>query len=481
MTDLVPVLLAGGIGSRLWPTSREFYPKQLLDLTGQGSLLQQAVRRALAIAPADRVITVTLESQYFLIFDQLREVASGLGENVLLEPEGRNTAAAVTLAALHAAERFRDPVLWVAPADHLIADMEALEKALSVAREAAERGLLVTFGIEPKRPEPGYGYVRRDRPIEGLSGVFSVASFVEKPDVGMAEELIAAGNCYWNSGMFVFSARAFLDEMKQHAPKILEGVEKAMRQRSTGEGPVRVMANLYHAVPSLPVDKAVMERSSNVAVVPVDPGWSDVGSWGSLWEVSPKDASGNVGLGDVMFENAQNCFARSDRRLVACTGVNDIVVIETQDAILVTDRSDNEGVKAIVKRLKSARRPEAESHLMEHRPWGTFTTLLAGPRYKIKEIMVVPGGTLSLQMHHHRSEHWIVIEGTARITCGDTTRDLHENESTFIPIGEKHRLENPGKILLRIIEVQNGAYVGEDDIIRLEDVYGRIAPMDAEG
>ncbi len=473
MTTLVPVLLAGGVGSRLWPISREIYPKQLLDLTGEGSLLQQAATRALALAPAESVVTVTTESQYFLVLDQLRDVDGGLGRHVVAEPMGRNTAAAVALAALYAARRFDDPILWIAPADHVIRDAEGVAAAVRRASEAAARGRLVTFGITPADPDPGYGYLRRGAALDGLDGVFGVARFVEKPPRDEAEKMLADGDWLWNSGMFVFRAETLLAELARAAPEIDAAVRAAAAEAKEGETPYRVPGEAYGRIPSAPIDKAVMEKSDRVAVVPVDLGWSDVGSWQRLWEVCDKDADGNVVQGDAILTGTRNTLVRADRRLVACAGLRDLVVVETADAVLVAARDDAAGVKTLVERLKAAGRSEASAHLTERRPWGSFAVLLEGSRFKIKEIMVKPGETLSLQMHHHRSEHWVVIEGTARVTCGDEVRLVSENESTYIPIGTRHRLENPGVVPLRIVEVQCGAYVGEDDIVRFEDVYGR--------
>ncbi|MFQ5784335.1 MAG: mannose-1-phosphate guanylyltransferase/mannose-6-phosphate isomerase [Alphaproteobacteria bacterium] len=473
MATLVPVLLAGGVGSRLWPTSREIYPKQLLDLTGDGSLLQQAARRALAATPAGQVVTVTTEGQYFLVLDQLRDVDEGLCRHVIAEPVGRNTAAAVALAAVYAAERFDHATLWIAPADHVIRDPKAMAAAVARARRAADDGRLVTFGITPDEPDPNFGYIRRGAALDGLDGAFAVESFIEKPARAEAERLLAAGDCLWNSGMFVFAAETLLAELERTAPEVIEGVRAALAGAKADDGPFRLPAETYGAVPALPIDKAVMERSGAVAVVPVEVGWSDVGSWQRLWEVSEKDAEGNAVQGDAMLENTRDTLVRADRRLVACAGVANLVVVETADAVLVADRRDAAGVKAIVERLKREDRAEAAAHLTERRPWGSFSVLLEGPRFKMKEITVRPGARLSLQMHHHRSEHWVVIAGTAKITCGEEERLLSENESSYIPIGVKHRLENPGVVPLHIVEVQCGAYVGEDDIVRFEDVYGR--------
>jgi len=473
MTTLVPVLLAGGVGSRLWPISREIYPKQLLDLTGEGSLLQQAAARALALAPAETIVTVTTESQYFLVLDQLRDVAGALDRHVVAEPMGRNTAAAVALAALYAVERFDDPVLWIAPADHVIRDAAAIAAAVARARAAAAQDRLVTFGITPGDADPGYGYLRRGAAIDGIDGVFGVARFVEKPPRAEAEKMLADGGWLWNSGMFVFRAETLLAELARAAPEIDVAVRAAAAEAKDGEAPYRVPVETYGRIPSAPIDKAVMEKSDRVAVVPVDLGWSDVGSWQRLWEVCDKDVDGNVVQGDAVLTDTRDTLVRADRRLVACAGLRDLVVVETADAVLVAARDDAAGVKTLVDRLKAAGRSEASAHLTERRPWGSFAVLLEGSRFKIKEITVKPGETLSLQMHHHRSEHWVVIEGTARVTCGDEVRLVSENESTYIPIGTRHRLENPGVVPLRIVEVQCGAYVGEDDIVRFEDVYGR--------
>ena len=474
MATLIPVILAGGVGTRLWPTSREIYPKQLLDLTGEETLLQQAARRALAAAPPGQVVTVTTETHYFAVLDQLGDVAGDLGRHVIAEPAGRNTAAAIALAALYAAARFDDPVLWVAPADHVIRRAESLPGAIARAAEAAAAGKLVTFGIAPADPDPGYGYIVRGAALDGVAGAFAVERFVEKPPRAEAERLIAAGDCYWNSGMFVFSAAALLAELGRAAPEVLEAVRAAAAAADADATPYRVPAEPYASVPSLPIDKAVMETSARLAVVPLDADWSDVGSWQRLWEVSDKDAEGNAAHGDVLFEGSRDSLVRADRRLVACAGIADLVVVETADAVLVADRRDTTGVRAIVDRLRAAGRAEATAHLDVRRPWGAFSVLLEGPRFKIKELAIKPGARLSLQMHHHRSEHWVVTEGTARITCDDDVRLLSENQSTYIPIGARHRLENPGKVTLRIVEVQCGGYVGEDDIVRFEDSYGRV-------
>ncbi len=473
MAALVPVLLAGGVGSRLWPTSREIYPKQLLNLTDDDSLLQHAARRALDVAPADRVITVTTEAHYFPVLDQLRAVDERLGRHVIVEPMGRNTAAAVGIAALYAEGRFDSPILWAAPTDHVIRRPEGLPAALARAAEAAARGRLVTFGVAPDEPDSGLGYIRRGQPLEGVDGAYDVAEFVEKPAVARARRMLAGGDWLWNSGMFVFSAATLLGELERTAPDVHSALSVAVAQANPGEAPFRVPREAYGKVPSVAIDKAVMERSKAVAVIPVDLDWSDIGSWHRLWQVCDKDAKGNVSWGDVLMDGTRDSLVRADHRLVACSGVQDLVVVETADAVLVANRHAAADVRRIVERLARARRPEAVAHLAERRPWGSFEVLLEGARFKVKEITVNPGASLSLQMHHRRSEHWVVIEGTARVTCGEEVRHLGENESAYIPLGAKHRLENPGEAPLRIVEVQCGDYVGEDDIVRCEDRYDR--------
>ncbi|MEE2980279.1 MAG: mannose-1-phosphate guanylyltransferase/mannose-6-phosphate isomerase [Pseudomonadota bacterium] len=474
MTTLVPVLLAGGVGSRLWPTSREAYPKQLLALAGDESLLQQAAQRAMATAPTDHVVTVTTDAHYFAVLDQLGDIDPDLGRHVIAEPTGRNTAAAIALAALYAEARFTDPILWAAAADHAMHDTDTLANAVALAARVAGYGRLVTFGMTPANPDPTLGYIRRGPALAGVEGAFAVDQFVEKPPRDEAERLIAGGDCYWNSGMFVFSVATLLAAFNDHSPDVLDAVRAAMAETDGDAMPFRVPLERYYKVPSLAFDKAVMEKSDDVAVVPLDIAWSDVGSWDRLWEVSDKDAEGNATHGDVMFEDSRNSLVRADRRLVACAGVDDLVVVETADAVMVASRHDTTGIKSLVERLKEAGRSEATAHLDDRRPWGSFSVLLEGPRFKIKELTIKPGARLSLQMHHHRSEHWVVIEGTARITCNDEERLLEENESTYIPISATHRLENPGKVTLRIVEVQCGSYVGEDDIVRFEDNYGRV-------
>lgn len=471
MSDIVPVLLAGGLGTRLWPLSREIYPKQLMNLAGDGSLLQQAARRALACAAPGDVITVTTEAHYLPVRDQLAETDAALTENILLEPEGRNTAAAIAVAALHAAAGRGDPTLFVAPADHVLRDTSVLADAVRLAARAEDH--LCTFGITPDRAETGYGYIQVGAPLDGMDGMCAVAQFIEKPDAARAEQLIAAGGVLWNSGMFVFRATRILDELAHHTPDIEQAARSAYAAHRDDAGAVRFPTDLYAAIPKAPIDTAVMERSDKVAVAPIDPGWSDVGSWLKLWQVTDHDDAGNVAIGDVVAADSHDCMMRSDARLIACAGLNQVAVVETADAVLVADMTNEPAIKAVIDTMRAAGREEAVRHLEETRPWGSFRVLMSGDRFKIKEIVVNPGARLSLQSHVHRSEHWVVLEGTARVTCDDWVGDVPPNQSAYIPIGAKHRLENPGKIPVRIVEVQVGDYVGEDDIIRYDDVYGR--------
>lgn len=442
-----------------------------MNLAGEGSLLQQAARRALACGAADSVITVTTEAHYLPVRDQLSETDAALADNILLEPEGRNTAAAIAVAALHATADGSDPTLFVAPADHVLRDTNLLADAVRLAARADDR--LCTFGIAPDRPETGYGYIQVGAELGGLDGLHAVDRFIEKPDETRAEKLIAGGGVLWNSGMFVFRASRILEELAHHEPEIEQAAREAYAASRADAGAVRFPRELYAAIPKAPIDTAVMEQSDAVAVAPIDPGWSDVGSWLKLWQVSDQDDTGNVAIGDVVTAESRNSMLRGDSRLIACAGLDQVAVIETADAVLVADMTNEAAIKSVIDQLRTAGREEAVRHLQETRPWGSFRVLMAGDRFKIKEIVVNPGARLSLQSHVHRSEHWVVLEGTARVTCDEWTREVPPNESTYIPIGAKHRLENPGKIPVRIVEVQVGDYVGEDDITRYDDVYGR--------
>lgn len=472
---LVPVILAGGAGTRLWPVSRETLPKHLARLVGDETLLQQAARRVIALAPPHQVVTIGAKAQDFLVTRQLAGVDPALARHRLLEPVGRNTAAAIALAALYARERIdRDAVLWVCPSDHLMGNPAALERAVADALPIAAAGALVTFGITPTRPETGYGYVCAAEPLADAPQVLRATSFVEKPAQAAAEAMLKAGHHFWNSGMFLFRADRILTEFERHAPDIRRAIEAAFAALSEAPGGGwQVPLELYEGVPARPIDKAIMERAERIALVPCDPDWSDLGSWHALWEQQPKDANGNVVRGDVVLDDAHDCLVQADRRLVVCAGVNDLAVIETDDAVLVTDRNRSEAIRHLVAALRDAGRSEASAHGEEQRPWGSFKVLHDGPGFKVKEIVVAPGGRLSLQSHRHRAEHWVVVAGTARITVDDDVLMLVPNQSVHIPLGARHRMENPGAQPMHLIEVQCGGYLGEDDIIRYEDVYGR--------
>jgi len=474
-STLVPVLLAGGLGTRLWPISRATLPKQFARLAGRETLLQQAARRVTALAPAERVVTVGSLTQDFLLERQLGQIDGGLTRHRLLEPVGRGTAAATVLAALYARAHIDpDALLWICPTDHLIRDDGALGRAVEAALTAAAREALVAFGIAPTRPETGYGYVRAGEPIEEVPGVLRVSRFIEKPPRTEAEAMLRAGGHFWNSGMFVFRADRILAAFDEHAAAIKRAVEAAFAAATrTPGGAFQVPRELYEAVPAAPIDTAIMERERQTRLVPCDPGWSDLGSWQAVWEQQPKDSDGNVVSGDVVLDETRDCLIRADRRLVACAGVRDLAVVETDDVVLVADRERSEGIRALVTTLEAAGRSEAGAHAEEQRPWGHFRVLHEAPGFKVKEIVVLPGGRLSLQSHRHRAEHWVVVAGTARITVDDQVLLLDPNQSVHIPLGARHRMENPGDQPMHLIEVQCGSYLGEDDIVRYEDVYGR--------
>src|ERR1700722_9260898 len=477
---LTPVILSGGAGTRLWPLSRELYPKQLLALTGERTMLQQTALRLEGLSATPPVI-VCNDAHRFLVAEQLRQI-NVEARAIVLEPFGRNTAPAIALAA-HAvlksahADSDTDPMLLVLPADHVIRDVPAFQKAIRVALPAAEQGKLVTFGIVPTAPETGYGYIQRAAAGvssgEAIEGAHGIARFVEKPPAEKAAQFLKSGDYYWNSGMFMFRARRYLQELARFAPEIAKVCESAAAAAQSDLDFTRVDPKLFESCPSDSIDYAVMEKTAAAMVVPLDAGWSDVGSWAALHEASESDGRGNVSRGDVISEDSNGCYLYSESRLVAVVGLENHVVIETKDAVLVAPKERVQDVKKLVFRLKEQGRYEHSLHREVFRPWGSYDSIENGPRFQGKRLKVKPGATLSLQMHHHRAEHWIVVSGTARITRGDEVFLLEENQSTFIPIGVRHRIENPGKIPVHIIEVQSGSYLGEDDIVRFEDAYGR--------
>jgi mannose-1-phosphate guanylyltransferase / mannose-6-phosphate isomerase len=486
-----PVILSGGSGTRLWPLSREKYPKQLLPLLGEDSLLQATVRRIGPMVGLQMAspLVVCNEEYRFVIAEQLRQM--GRPGRVILEPVGRNTAPALTLAALAASQGQgqdkADPVLLVMPADHVIVDSSAFQTAVRLGAAQAAKGAVVTFGITPDAPETGYGYIQVGEAYGNEnSTAHRIARFVEKPDAAHAQRYLEQGNYLWNSGIFMVKASTWLHAMGLCRADILSACERAWTPGQTDGDFVRIAKEAFAQCPSDSIDYAVMERlvatsteASKPAVLPtgvvlpLKAGWSDVGSWDALWQVLPKDAAGNVPMGDVLLHECHNTLALSEKRLIACVGVSDLVVVETADAILVAHKDKTQDVKKVVDQLKAAGRSEGQIHRKVYRPWGWYDGVDAGSRFQVKRIVVKPAGILSLQMHHHRAEHWIVVSGTARVTRGEETYLVSENQSTFIPLGTTHRLENPGRVPLEMIEVQSGSYLGEDDIVRFEDVYGR--------
>ena len=472
-----PVIMAGGSGTRLWPLSRAGYPKQFLVLSGNSSLFQQAVARLQGLQTADIAVAapciVGNEEHRFLVLDQLRELQVDPAA-VLLEPVGRNTAPAVTLAALAAQEAGQDPVLVVTPADQTVTDEPAFTAALQRAVRTAADGAIVILGITPDRPETGYGYIKV---ADGGGDAPAVARFVEKPDAATAARYLAEGGYFWNAGMFVLKASTWLAALQAFRPDIASATRTAWAVRATDAKFVRPGKAEFGAVPSESVDYAVMERCPGSAfaihMVALDAGWNDLGAWDAVWQVAPKDAAGNATVGDAIVQDSRNTLVHATSRLVSAVGLDNVVVVETPDAVLVTDRARSQDVKLVVNQLSAAQRDEQNLHRKVHRPWGWYDSIDHGPRHQVKRILVKPGASLSLQMHHHRAEHWIVVSGTAEVTNGDKVILLGENQSTYIPLGQTHRLANPGKVPLEIIEVQSGSYLGEDDIVRFEDTYGR--------
>ena len=468
---LIPVILSGGSGTRLWPLSRKNLPKQFLPLAGDSTLFQQTVARAKTLPGAVSPIVVCSEDHRFLVAEQLQML--GVSDaSILLEPVARNTAPAIALAALQALSRDPDATLLVLPADHLIGDTDSFSDAVRRALPLVADGWLVTFGIRPDAPETGFGYIRRGNPLND-SG-YQVDAFVEKPDRATAESYLETGAYDWNSGMFLFRASRLLEELAQQVPSIHAGVATAFESAHADLDFVRIDKEAFAQVPEDSIDYAVMERTRRAAVVPVSCEWSDIGSWAALWAASERDGNGNRLEGDVLALDSDNCFVRStDRRMVALLGVHDLVVVDTPDAVLVAARDHAQDVKKLVDQLKAADRPEHMFHRKVYRPWGSYDSIDMGERFQVKRIVVKAGAALSLQKHHHRAEHWIVVSGTAEVTRDNEVFMLSENQSTYLPLGSIHRLRNIGKVPLELIEVQSGSYLGEDDIVRLEDVYGR--------
>jgi mannose-1-phosphate guanylyltransferase / mannose-6-phosphate isomerase len=482
---LVPVVLAGGSGTRLWPMSREHYPKQLIDVLGSDSLLQATVRRLDGFPDcwemADSPIVVCGGEHCFIIDEQLR--ASGVTPRLIVEPARRDTAPALTLAAALVRAEGEDAILVVMPADHAIADVPALQAAIELAAQYAERGAIATLGVPPTRPDTGFGYIRIGEALG--DGAHGIEGFVEKPAAELAAQYMAAGTYWWNSGIFIMRASVWLDALRTFRPEMHEACVAAVASGKTRGERFDPASDTFAHAPADSIDYAVMERLGSSdspcrgVVIPLDAGWSDLGSWDAVWDALDKDPCGNVARGRVVFEGATSTYAHSEGRLVACVGTTNLVVVETADAVLVADRSHVQRVKGLVARIKADRAPEADTHRKVRRPWGFYDSIDHGDRFQVKRIVVSPGARLSLQMHHHRAEHWVVVRGTALVTRGDEQFLLSENESTYIPLGVRHRLENPGKVPLEIIEVQSGAYLGEDDIVRFDDQYGRCAAQAA--
>lgn len=470
MLTITPVILSGGSGSRLWPSSRSLYPKQFLKLVSDRTMLQETVLRVMQVEGAQPVIVVANHEHRFLVAEQLS--SCGVGANkIILEPVARNTAPAIALAAL-ALEDDPDSIMLVLPADHVVSDGLAFQKAIELGRVQAEEGQLVTFGIVAKSPNTGFGYVEQGKQLS--EGVFKVESFTEKPSRLKAQEYLDDGSYCWNSGMFMFKASKYIEALQEYEPEIVLACKNALSDASEDLDFTRVDEEAFNDCPSNSIDYAVMERTSNAVVIPVDIGWSDIGSWEALWQELEKDQNGNVVKGDVALNDVSNSLIYSDKKLVACVGVEDVILVETDDSILLTKKDRVQDVKSVVNQLIKLDRPESKLHRKVFRPWGYYDSIESDEGFQVKRLVVNPGAKLSLQKHHHRAEHWVVVRGTAEVVNGDQTITLRVNESTYIPIGAKHQLTNPGKIQLELIEVQSGDYLGEDDIVRYEDIYGRI-------
>lgn len=480
--NLQPVILSGGSGTRLWPLSREKHPKQLLALDGRESMLQATARRVSdmcgSLTVAQQLIILCNEEYRFITAEQLRDI--GLhNQKILLEPVGKNTAPALTLAAMAAVKEQDDAILLVMPADHVIASKEAFQTAVEAGLEQAQRGAIITFGIKAHRPETGYGYIKMGSAITE-NGIYAIDAFVEKPDMPTAQTYLASGQYLWNSGIFMMRASVWLNAIAHFNPAMSAACQQSFTNAKADCDFVRISKEDFSNCPSDSIDYAVMEKLNHTqslgiqaCVIPLDVGWSDVGAWDAVWEVSAKDANGNSARGDVMLENSHNCLAIADSRLLVCLGMEDAIIIETPDAVLVTNKTNTSGMKQVIARLKAGQYKQTDNHRKVYRPWGHYDSVDSGAHFQVKRIVVKPGGRLSMQMHNHRAEHWVIVSGVATVTRGEEVMTLHPNESTFIPLGVKHRLENLGELDLEVIEVQSGAYLGEDDIVRFGDIYGR--------
>lgn len=474
MNAIYPVILSGGSGTRLWPLSRAMYPKQFIRFfSDQGSSFLAATLKRLGSEEGFARPTIVCNNDHRFLVKEEAESAGVTPRAIVLEPVARNTAPAVAVAALMVEREDPAGVLVVMPSDHVIKDEPGFVAAVRRAAEVAETGKLVLFGITPSGPHTGYGYIRRGAPLPGFAGAHAVEGFTEKPDKETAQGYVSAGTYSWNSGIFVFRARAFLDELARLEPAVLEAARQALGHAGQDLGFLRLDPEAFAAAPAISIDYAVMERTDRAAVLPIDVGWSDVGSWASLWELSPHDAAGNAVRGEAILEDTSNCYVHSEHAVVSTIGVKDLIIVDTADALLVADRSRVQDVSAVVARLKQEKRREHAQHLRSYRPWGYFESLNVGTRFQVKLLHVKPGAKLSMQMHHHRSEHWVVVHGTAKVSIGEEEKLVRENESVYITATQWHRLENPGKTPLELIEVQIGTYLGEDDIIRADDVYHR--------
>lgn len=473
---IIPVILAGGSGTRLWPLSRELKPKQFLSLCSEKTMLQETLLRTSKITKADPIV-VCSEEHRFLASEQLKAMGTE-SYSIILEPISRNTAPAIALAAIRSFSFDKDPILLVLPADHSVFYPELFCRAVKRAVDEAMSGRLVTFGIVPNRAETGYGYIELGKEKE--DAIYEVGSFVEKPEKAKAEYFVKKGSYLWNSGIFLFKAKTYLDELKTYSPEVFDACVSAMDEKYDDLDFIRIAKGSFERSPNISIDYAVMEKTNISSVLKIDVGWNDIGSWSALWELLPKDKNENVILGDVKEIDTKGCLIRSENRLVASLGIKDIVVVETKDAVLVAHKDRVQGIRKIVDHLKSGGRHEYLEQREVFRPWGSYDSLEKNQRFQVKKIKVKPGAKTSLQLHHHRAEHWVVVSGTAKIRLEEKTFLLSENESTYIPSGKRHSIENPGKIELELIEIQTGSYLGEDDIVRYEDTYGRVSPLDSE-